>query len=212
MDGGAWWATVHGVAKSWTRLSDFTFTFMHWRRKWQPTPVFFLENPRDGGAWWAADYGVAQSRTQLKRLRSSSSSTSEGALSIPFLMSMPETFCDPFYTLLKLSYIKALEQSFLTPCPEPKSSSEIRNLTQFTFIAITFTDMHISMPRSSHWHCSAQLIPLPELWEYLFPFSLERTAILFFILYIMNTSLYDQEKVILEPKKKKNLSPFPFFP
>ena len=27
MDGGAWWATVHGVAKSLTRLRDFTFTF-----------------------------------------------------------------------------------------------------------------------------------------------------------------------------------------
>ena len=27
MDGGAWWATIHGVAKSWTLLSDFTFTF-----------------------------------------------------------------------------------------------------------------------------------------------------------------------------------------
>ena len=27
MDGGAWWALVHGVAKSQTRLSDFTFTF-----------------------------------------------------------------------------------------------------------------------------------------------------------------------------------------
>ena len=27
MDGGAGWAAVHGVAKSWTRLSDFTFTF-----------------------------------------------------------------------------------------------------------------------------------------------------------------------------------------
>ena len=27
MDGEAWWATVHGVAKSLTRLSDFTFTF-----------------------------------------------------------------------------------------------------------------------------------------------------------------------------------------
>ena len=25
MDRGAWWATVHGVAKSWTGLSDFTF-------------------------------------------------------------------------------------------------------------------------------------------------------------------------------------------
>ena len=42
MDGGAWKAAVHGVAKSLTRLSDVTFTFtcMHWRRKWQPTPVF----------------------------------------------------------------------------------------------------------------------------------------------------------------------------
>ena len=27
MDRGAWWATVHGVAQSWTRSSDFTFTF-----------------------------------------------------------------------------------------------------------------------------------------------------------------------------------------
>ena len=27
MDGGAWWATVHGVAKSQIRLSDFPFTF-----------------------------------------------------------------------------------------------------------------------------------------------------------------------------------------
>ena len=38
MDGGAWKAAVHGVAKSRTQLSNFTF--MHWKRKWQPTPVF----------------------------------------------------------------------------------------------------------------------------------------------------------------------------
>ena len=69
MDGGPWWAAVHEVAEGRTRLSAFTFTLMHWRRKWQPTPV--LENPRDGGAWWAAVYGVAQSRTRLKRLSSS---------------------------------------------------------------------------------------------------------------------------------------------
>ena len=32
MDGGAWWAAVRGVAKSQTRLSDFTFTFtFHFR-------------------------------------------------------------------------------------------------------------------------------------------------------------------------------------
>ena len=42
MDGGAWWAAVHGVTNSWTQLSSSLslFTFMHWRRKWQPTPVF----------------------------------------------------------------------------------------------------------------------------------------------------------------------------
>ena len=39
------------------------FPFMHWRRQWQPTPVFCLENPRDGGAWWAAICGVAESDT-----------------------------------------------------------------------------------------------------------------------------------------------------
>ena len=27
MDGGTWWAVVHGVAKTRTRLSEFTFTF-----------------------------------------------------------------------------------------------------------------------------------------------------------------------------------------
>ena len=36
-----------------------------------------LENPRDRGAWWAAVDGVAQSRTRLKRLSSSSSSSSD---------------------------------------------------------------------------------------------------------------------------------------
>ena len=36
------YASVHRVAKNQTRLSEFTFTFhfMYWRRKWQPTPVF----------------------------------------------------------------------------------------------------------------------------------------------------------------------------
>ena len=42
MDGGAWWAAVHGVA------SLSLFTFVHWRRKWQPTPVFF---PGESQGW-----------------------------------------------------------------------------------------------------------------------------------------------------------------
>ena len=50
MDRGAWWAAVHGVTMSRTRLSDFTslFTFMHWRTKWQPTPVFL---PGESQGW-----------------------------------------------------------------------------------------------------------------------------------------------------------------
>ena len=36
-----------------------------WRRKWQPTAVFLLENPVDRGAWQAAVHGVANSQTRL---------------------------------------------------------------------------------------------------------------------------------------------------
>ena len=76
MDGGAWWAIQSmgslTVGHDWaTSLS--LFSFMHWRRKWQPTPVFLPGESQGRGAWWAAVYGVAQSRTQLKRLSSSSS-------------------------------------------------------------------------------------------------------------------------------------------
>ena len=45
-------------------------------RNGNPLQCSCLENPRDGGAWWAAVYGVAQGRTRLKRLSSSSSSSS----------------------------------------------------------------------------------------------------------------------------------------
>ena len=72
MDGGAWWAAVHGVAKSWTQLSDFTFSFHFHALETELAAhsCSCLENPRDGGAWWAAVYGVTQSRTRLKQLSS----------------------------------------------------------------------------------------------------------------------------------------------
>ena len=83
------------VGHNWaTSLS--LFTFMHWRRKGQPTPVF-LENPRDGGAWWAAVYGVTQSQTWLKRLSSSSSR---------------ECYLYCFY------FLKCTEIFFLLVCPQ----------------------------------------------------------------------------------------------
>ena len=64
------------VGHNWaTSLS--LFTFMPWRRKWQPSPMFLPgESQGQGRAWRAAVYGVAPSRTQLKWLSSSSSSNS----------------------------------------------------------------------------------------------------------------------------------------
>ena len=68
MDGGAWWAAVHGVANSWTRLNDFTFAFHFYAlvKEIAAHSGVFLENLRIGGTWWAAVYGVAQSQTQLQ--------------------------------------------------------------------------------------------------------------------------------------------------
>ena len=97
MDGGAWWAVVHGVAKSRTRLSNFTFTFhFHALEKEMAThssvlawripgmgepgglPSVFLPGESQG---WGSLVGCRlwgrQSRTRLKRLSSSSSSNTD---------------------------------------------------------------------------------------------------------------------------------------
>ena len=59
MDRGVWQATVHGVAKSRTRLSDFTFTFQ----------CSCPEDPVDRGAWWATVQGIAKSQTRLSTFK-----------------------------------------------------------------------------------------------------------------------------------------------
>ena len=75
MDRGAWWALVHGVAKSGTQLSDFTFTFhFHTLEKEMAThsSVLAWRIPETGEPGGLPFMGL-QSRTQLKRLSSSSS-------------------------------------------------------------------------------------------------------------------------------------------
>ena len=73
MDGGAWWAAVHGVAKSWpTERPHFHFSLSCiGEGNGSPLQCSCLESPRDGGACWAAVCGVARSRTRLQRLSSS---------------------------------------------------------------------------------------------------------------------------------------------
>ena len=49
MDGGAWWAAAHGVAKSQARLSNFTFTFyFHALEKEMATTPVFLPGETQG--------------------------------------------------------------------------------------------------------------------------------------------------------------------
>ena len=63
MDGGAWWAAVHGVAKSWAQLSDLTFTFhFHALEKEMATHSSIL-------AWeipWTEEPGGLQSMGPLR--------------------------------------------------------------------------------------------------------------------------------------------------
>ena len=72
MDGGAWWAAVHGT-EGQTPLINFTFTFhFHALEKEMATHSIVLAWRIPGTrAWWAAVYGVAQSLTRLKQLSSS---------------------------------------------------------------------------------------------------------------------------------------------
>ena len=77
MDGGAWWAAVHGVAKSRTRHSNFTFTLhFHALEKEMAThsSVLAWRTPGMGEPRGLLSMGL-QSRTWLKRLSSSSSSS-----------------------------------------------------------------------------------------------------------------------------------------
>ena len=77
-DGGAWCAAVHGVARSRTRLSDFTFDlcFRALEKEMAThSSVLAWRIPGTGEpGGLPCDYGVAQSPTRLMRLSSSSSS------------------------------------------------------------------------------------------------------------------------------------------
>ena len=118
MDGGAWWAAVHGVAKSRARLSDFTFTFyfhalekemathssvLAWRIPGteEPSGLPSMGSHRVGHDW--RDLAAAAEAMQPQKRRSSSSSDSiiyviigESDHQGPFVFSVTTDTCFSF--------------------------------------------------------------------------------------------------------------------
>ena len=75
-DGGAWWAPVHGVTKSWTWLRDFTFTFPFYALEKETathSSVLAWRIPGTGEPGGLPSMGLHRVWTRLKRLSSSSS-------------------------------------------------------------------------------------------------------------------------------------------
>ena len=93
------------VGHDWvTSLS--LFTFMHWRRKWQRTPVFLPGESQGRGSLVAAVCGITQSRTRLKWLSSSSSNVFFGEMSFRFFAH----FLIRLFVSVPLSYVSSTKQ------------------------------------------------------------------------------------------------------
>ena len=133
MDGGAWWAAVHGVAKSRTRLSDFTFTFHFHALEKEMAPHSSVLAWRISGTV-AAVYGVAQSRTRLKRL-SSSSSKSEKNFSFfveCFIYLILHKMITNFRAKIILKFIKQISLPHSSPTSPPLLSFPSSNYPLFS--------------------------------------------------------------------------------
>ena len=117
MDGGAWWAAVHRVAKSQTRLSDFPFTFhFHALEKEMATHSSVLAWRIPGTGEHGGLPSLGSHKVGLKRLSSSSSSSSVQSLSCVRLFAIPWTVA--CQVLLSMAFSRQEDWSGL-PFPYP---------------------------------------------------------------------------------------------
>ena len=102
---------------------------MHWRRKWQPTPVFLPGESQGPGSLVAAVYGVAQSRTRLKR-RSSSSSSAK-------------------FTILSAYWVVMLLRNVSLPCLNIHIN--IESWSEYTFASISYKLQNSICDQNKKW-------------------------------------------------------------
>ena len=117
------------VGHDWvTSLS--LFTFMHWRRKWQPTPVFLPGESQGRGAWWAAVYGVAQSQTRLKWLSSSSGRIIQSGFS-------------SVQSVQSLSHVRLFATPWIAACQASLSITNSQSSPRLTSIESVMPSSHL---------------------------------------------------------------------
>ena len=118
MDGGAWWATVHGVPESWTQLSDFTFTFhfhalekemathssvLAWRipGTGEPGGLLSMGSHRVGHDW--SDWAVAAEAHILGRILVIGTLKITNCLVIPDSLTLQEKYVGEWMKSAKIS-------------------------------------------------------------------------------------------------------------
>ena len=176
MNGGSWWAAVHGVARvghDWATLLSL-FTLMHWRRKWQPTLVFLPGESQGRQSLVAAICGAAQSRTRLNWLSSSSSSSSrELFLTSVFACGWGKYFFNiflvSFVSLVRLRLTQgsvqfsSVAQSFrLFATPWTAAHQASLSITNSQSL-LKLMSIELVMP-SNHLVLCCPLIPLPSIF------------------------------------------------
>ena len=102
------------VGHDWT-TSLSLFTFMHWRRKWQPTPVFLPGESQRWGSLVDCHLWVAQSRTRLKRLAAAAADGAGCLIFIFWVLSFMPAFSLSSFTFIKRLFSFSPWRHFLFP-------------------------------------------------------------------------------------------------
>ena len=187
MDGGAWWAAVHGVIKSRTRLSDFTFTFhfhalekemathssvLAWRvpGMGEPGGLPSMGSHRVGHDWsdLAAVAAAAWSFSEILKHYISSHICSTAATAAKLHQSCP-TLCDPIdgsppgSSVPGILQARTLEWVAISFSNEWKWKMKVRSLSCVRLLATPWTAAHQAPPsmgfsRQEYWSGFSDLI------------------------------------------------------
>ena len=121
------------VGHDWaTSLS--LFIFMHWRRKWQPTPVFLPGESQGRGSLGAAVSGVAQSWTRLKRLSSSKEISKDLGKVLERILLYSFAVLVPTQSLFRLLFTGCSLSSFLIAHPTYSSKGSCLHIQKALFV------------------------------------------------------------------------------